>query len=91
MTETKIYLDVPFSEKEFAKKNKCRFDMEKKKWYATSSTNPIIEKYLLTYFEVPYDLKDRAKEVGARWDAEAKSWYSYQGNSELLSILNEIE
>ena len=32
-TKLSVYLNVPFSKKELAKKNKCLWDIEKKLWY----------------------------------------------------------
>jgi hypothetical protein len=37
--ENKIYLEVPFSKKDIAKKLGCRWDATKKKWYIFSRTS----------------------------------------------------
>ena len=89
MSNVKIFLEVPFAYKEIAKKGKCKFDSDVKKWYATSEKNPLIAKYLIAYYNVPYDLKDKAKALGARWDMDRKQWYSYQGNDLLIALLDE--
>ena len=89
MSGIKIFLEVPFCDKEIAKKGKCKFDSDSKRWYATSDKNSLIAKYTITYYDVPYELKDKAKALGARWDMDKKKWYSYQGNDLLIALLDE--
>lgn len=81
----KIYLEIPYEERDMAKANNCRWCPDAKKWYCVNNTNPLVSKYLKSYFDVPFDLKDDAKKCGARWDGSA--WYSYQGNAALISLL----
>lgn len=89
MTEVKIFLEIPYEERELAKKHKCRWCPDSKKWYCVDSKNPLIAKYKLKYYDIPFDLKDEAKRVGAKWDIVNKSWYSYQENSGLSAILGD--
>ena len=88
------YLNVPFDDKDEAKRAGARFDGDKKCWYAPAGsdiskfskwlpdgkTSLSVKKILL---DVPYDAKDEVKKAGARWDPDKKSWYimSNQMNS----------
>ena len=45
----KIYLNVPFYEKEFAKKYGARWNPERKRWYVTDSIPSELEIYCAIY------------------------------------------
>ena len=85
----KIFLEIPYEERELAKKNKCRWCPTSKKWCCVDSKNPLIAKYQLRYYDVPFELKDEAKLAGAKWDAVERSWYSYQENTALIQVLED--
>lgn len=42
---SKIYLNVPYSQKEFAKKYGARWNPERKRWYVTDSIPSELEVY----------------------------------------------
>jgi hypothetical protein len=44
-TYKRIYLDVPFDDKDYVKENGARWDNNKKKWY-TIASNYLLEKYM---------------------------------------------
>ena len=44
-TYKRIYLDVPFDDKDYVKKHGARWDNIKKKWY-TIASNYLLEKYM---------------------------------------------
>jgi hypothetical protein len=82
----KVYLSVPYSEKNAAKKLGAQWDEDKKQWFIfiTEDAEPF-KKWLSpviledrpekVYLNVPYKEKDDAKKLGARWDAGKKKWY----------------
>jgi putative DNA primase/helicase len=85
------YINVPFNEKDEAKKLGARFDKNEKSWYVPSYMDitkfskwdlgvPIKEESLKVnkereYLVVPYSERVEAKAFGAFWDKEAKAWY----------------
>jgi putative DNA primase/helicase len=91
ITETdKIFIAVPFSEKNIAQALGARWDREKKSWYIHAGLdtslfkvwpqhmpNKITEEEKIqsrTYLAVPYEERVAAKNVGAFWDKNEKSW-----------------
>jgi hypothetical protein len=81
----RLYLDVPFAEKEEAKRLGARWDAAAKKWYAPSADTPAAKAFRPCaadvagerhYLAVPFARKEEAKRLGARWDAAAKRWYA---------------
>eukprot|EP00960_Hanusia_phi_P043750 756227-Hanusia_phi.AAC.1 len=76
MHVTKIYLLVPFDERNIAKEHKAKWDPEEKLWYCLKTIPKELEKYEMTYVDIPYDEKDEYKEKykSLRWDKNAKSW-----------------
>lgn len=68
------YLDVPYEEKEEAKKQGCKWDLKEKKWYRTTYSSTI-DKWIIVYLDVPFKEKDIVKELGCKWDMKEKKWY----------------
>jgi hypothetical protein len=73
----RIWLKVPYNEKEKAKALGAQWDAKEKKWYCSSKRE---------YLNVPYALKDKAKALGAKWDASAKKWYIPDNTAELRKL-----
>jgi len=73
----RIWLKVPFTEKEKAKELGAQWDAKEKKWYCSSKRE---------YLNVPYALKDKAKALGAKWDPSAKKWYIPDNTAELRKM-----
>jgi len=96
----RIYLDVPYDEKNSAKQLGAKWDSQKRKWYFDGSIKEIykFQRWIDTrsifsdsnkfYFDVPISDIDIAKELGAKWDAEMKSWY-YNGSPENYQIFSK--
>jgi hypothetical protein len=82
----KIYLEVPFEQKEAAKAAGLRWDSTIRKWYATNTEiaqafsrpaqcEPAAPAQRF-YFKVPFLQKDRAKAMGMRFDGIRKLWFT---------------
>lgn len=96
----RIYLDVPYDEKNSAKQLGAKWDSQKRKWYFDGSIKEIykFQRWIDTrsifsdsnkfYFDVPISDIDIVKELGAKWDAEMKSWY-YNGSPENYQIFSK--
>ncbi len=85
MTEvSKIYLYVPYSQKDKAKEYGAQFDPDCRLWFAPIKSNgkhyhhvnydklkKIFEKKQKKVpYSVPYEKRSRAKELGLHWDPE---------------------
>ena len=77
-TNNMYYLDVPFEEKEEAKKLGCKWDTTAKKWYR-KDYSITIDKWIVVYLDVPFHEKDGVKELGGKWDVKNKKWYIGKG------------
>ena len=75
----RLWLEVPFGDREAVKLNGARWDVERRQWYAPAGTDlsdlrrwlPMARIYLNCSFEA----KDAVKACGGRWDAQAGKWY----------------
>ena len=72
----RIYLKVPYPEKDDAKSLGAKFDSDIKLWYLEGNSNlrKINERWAV-YLDCPYSEKDEAKEKGAKFDSDLKKWY----------------
>jgi hypothetical protein len=77
---SRVYLQVPFEEKDSAKDRGARWDKIRKLWYVEAGWDlaPLIEKWNV-YLDCPFAQKDQAKAKGARFDPEKKLWYVRAG------------
>ncbi|MDD4616159.1 MAG: DUF5710 domain-containing protein, partial [Alphaproteobacteria bacterium] len=89
--EKRIYLSVPFVQKDEAKALGARWDRNEKAWYIPPGVDPSVfaawidtgepqvpepkEKGKREYLAVPFGERHAVKAAGALWDKEAKSWY----------------
>ncbi len=94
----RIYLQVPFNEKESAKALGAKWDRNEQSWYAPPNLDiKLFSQWIgesgeaktkseRIYLAVPYDDRVAAKKSGALWDKQAKSWYiGPKGSKESLS------
>ena len=88
----RIWLDVPYAEKDLAKAAGAKWDTTAKRWYAPESGMVNLEPWIRgsdpapksrfvqvagkVWLDVPFEDKEAAKAAGARWDSKAKSWYA---------------
>ena len=86
---SKIYLEVPFSEKEKAKEQGAKWDKLRRQWYTLESKedNELINLYGFHYLDIPYYRKDEFKQFGCKWDDKSKQWYTYKSHPELNAII----
>ena len=92
----RLYLFVPFEDKDLVKSMGCYWDPTRKLWYKTlmpddevdgmSSFDPWRTK---TYMNVPFDDKDAVKELGAKWDGLEKKWYYFGRDDETASKFSQ--
>ncbi|WP_242695265.1 zincin-like metallopeptidase domain-containing protein [Shewanella sp. 4t3-1-2LB] len=87
---TKVYIDVPYKDKENAKAAGAKWDRAVGHWSIDSvEAHKISEKWPIIqvepvnttrlYIAVPFNEKDQAKAAGAKWDKNKKSWYVKPG------------
>ena len=92
----KIYLYVPYYNKDYVKKLGAKWDAEKKQWYIQNENKELIEKYGIDrkiYFDVPFKYNHLAKENNGQWDKKENKWFVYNNNEkdEILYRIQFIE
>ena len=76
----KIYLDfVPNEFKSVVRKHKCKYDIEKHKWYTTDKNNTIIKDFAKN----PIDFWALMNDLGVSYDNENKCWYTFYSNEKI--------
>jgi len=82
----KVYLNVPFEDKDEVKKLGAKWDQDTKKWYVGEFA-PVkdFQKWQSPqdrqYLKVPFENKDEAKALGAWYDSDKKQWFVPSGAS----------
>jgi serine/threonine protein kinase len=71
----KIYLHVPFEEKDWAKENGLKFDGKGKCWYLPPGKNPLKFRHYWAYLERTFDDRETLKRQGCRFNAHLKKWF----------------
>ena len=93
----KVYiLDVPFELKDEARKHKCWWDAENKRWEYRNETvydsDDEVRLFVDTYTRVnllaSFEDKDEIKRHKGRWDPSIKEWYTYRGNEPLKKFMH---
>lgn len=84
----KVYLQVPFDEKDFAKERGARWDNVRRQWYVEGGWDltPFIERWDV-YLDCPYAEKDQVKCKGAMFDNEKKQWFVRAGAENMAEFL----
>ena len=100
-TKYKVYIDIPYSNKEDAKEIGARWDPIKKLWYYTEETklgeifklnNLAKIKPTKITIDIPFLCKDDIKKLGLYWDANIKKWYYFSNLPEInIAILEKYE
>ena len=76
----KFYLDfVPNEFKSVVRKHKCKYDIEKHKWYTTDKNNTIIKDFAKN----PIDFWALMNDLGVSYDKENKCWYTFYSNEKI--------
>ena len=90
----KIYLFVPYCDKNEVKNYGGKYDVDKKQWYIENENIFLIEKWgkeiKKIYIKVPFKYRNLAKSNGALWDKDEKKWFVYN-NKDYLTINNYIK
>jgi hypothetical protein len=79
----RIDLDVPFAQKDEAKRLGAHWDPQQKIWFINSKYDQAkFDKWLpdspanqRCYLDVPFEDKDKVRSLGGIWDNERRSWY----------------
>ena len=73
----KFYLDfVPNEFKSVVRKQKCKYDIEKFKWYTTDKNNTVIKDFS----KKTIDFWALMNDLGVSYDKENKCWYTFHSN-----------
>lgn len=79
MDSNRVFLDIPYSLKDDAKKYKIKWDADNKTWYSLKD-NRNLPKLKKVYLIVPFNEKDFVKQNGGCWDVKKKCWYTLAFN-----------
>ena len=71
----KLYLHIPYEEKEWAKQEGLKFDGKAKCWYLPAGKNPLPFRDRWAYLENTYEDRALLKRKGCRFNANLKQWY----------------
>jgi DNA topoisomerase-3 len=78
----RIYLEVPFDEKDEVKSLGASWDSTRKQWYTIPGDGALdFAKWnqQRVYLDVPFEEKDEVKALGARWSSHRQQWYTMAG------------
>lgn len=84
-TSNRVYLNVPFDDKDEVKKRGARWDPDVKRWYvgeylpAEDFKAWIGQPKGTMFLKVPFADKDEVKSLGGRWDKESGKWFVPKG------------
>lgn len=100
-TTYKVYLDIPYKNKDKAKEIGAKWDYAEKKWYYTQDTKlgDIYKLNFLSYpkpdvyeIKIPIICKDDIKKLGLHWDNTKKTWYYFSNLPEKnINILEKYD
>tara|TARA_Y100000588_G_scaffold167376_1_gene181226 strand:+ start:636 stop:1985 length:1350 start_codon:yes stop_codon:yes gene_type:complete len=71
----KLYMDIPFEQKEWAKENGLKFDGKAKCWYLPPGNDPLEFRDYWSYLENTYEDRAYLKKNGCRYNGKLKKWY----------------
>lgn len=79
----RIDLDVPFGQKDEAKRLGARWDPQQRGWFINSKQDQAkFARWLRDnpdnrrrYLDVPFEEKDEVRSLGAQWDSDRRAWY----------------
>lgn len=75
----RVYLEVPFAQKDFVKSHRGLWDSEKRMWYCIGEVPDELQKYVSgrarRYLRVSISERQEAKRMGARFDWDRHLWY----------------
>lgn len=88
----KIYLEVPYKEKDQVKALGAKWDKQTSHWCVPQGTDltPFNQWPVTTpttskrYLAVPYEERNEAKAAGAKWDKQQSAWFINMGKDDAL-------
>jgi len=75
LTQDKLYLYVPFSQKEEAKEKGAKYDPDLKLWYLPPVKDPLDVLEFWSFLENTYEDRDQLKRMGAKFHPKMKKWF----------------
>lgn len=84
-TPNRVYLNVPFEDKDEVKKRGARWDPDVKRWYvgdyvpAEDFKSWIGQPKGTQFLKVSFADKDEVKSLGGRWDKDSSKWFVPKG------------
>ena len=75
LTFEKVFMSIPFEEKDWARENGFRFDGKGKCWYLPGGKDPLPYRAYWSYLENTYTDREELKKRGCRYNRRLKKWY----------------
>ena len=85
----KIYIYLPYENREEAKIKGVYWDPKVKLWYVSDINNILYEKYKQRFLKNKYERKDFYKDNGGKWDKLRSHWFTYNSNEKLKPFFVE--
>ena len=71
----KVFMSIPFEEKDWAKDEGLKFDGKGKCWYLTPGKDPLPFRSYWSYLENTFNDREELKKRGCRYNRNLKKWY----------------
>ena len=71
----KVFMSIPFKEKDWAKEEGLKFDGKGKCWYLPPGKDPLPFRSYWAYLENTYNDREELKKRGCRYNRNLKKWY----------------
>lgn len=75
LTQDKLYLIVPYEEKDEVKKRGAKYDGDLKLWYLPPLKDPLEFSEYWAFLEKTFEDKEELKQLGAKFNSNIKKWY----------------
>lgn len=75
VTFEKVFMSIPFKEKDWAKEEGLKFDGKGKCWYLPPGKDPLPFRSYWAYLENTYNDREELKKRGCRYNRNLKKWY----------------
>ena len=75
LTQDKLYLYVPFSQKDEAKEKGAKYDPDLKLWYLPPVKDPLEVEQFWAFLENTYEDRNQLKRMGAKFHPKIKKWF----------------
>jgi serine/threonine protein kinase len=71
----KVFMSIPFEEKDWAKDEGLKFDGKGKCWYLPPGKDPLPFRSYWSYLENTFNDREELKKRGCRYNSNLKKWY----------------